>query len=309
MSRPRAARWAVAAVVALGTPLAVALPAQAQPSPGEPGAAPSGTYVALGDSFTSGPLIPLQTGNPPGCLRSNRNYPSLVAETFGAGVTLRDVSCSGATTEDLSEPQVTQLGTNPPQFEALDADVMLVTLGIGGNDIGFAGIIGECAARSPRQPFRSACEDFYTAGGSDRLAQRIDEAAPKIAAALDEIEERSPDARVLLVGYPVILPDSGPGCFPVVPFSPGDVEYLRETEKRLNTMLESEADAAGVDYVDTYTRSIGHDVCQLPGRKWVEGLVPTAPAAPVHPNALGMISMSTAVLGELAGESVLEPAA
>jgi lysophospholipase L1-like esterase len=309
VTRSRAARWAVAAVVAVGAPLAVAVPAQAQPAPGEPGAALSGTYVALGDSYTAGPLIPLQTGNPPGCLRSNRNYPSLVAETLGTGVTLRDVSCSGATTDDLAEPQATQIGTNPAQFEALDAEVMLVTLGIGGNDIGFAGIIAECAARSPREPFGSACKDFYTAGGSDELAQRIEETAPKIAAALAGIEERSPDARVLLVGYPVILPDSGPGCFPVVPFSAGDVAYLRETEKRLNAMLAAEADAAGVDYVDTYTPSIGHDVCQLPGRKWVEGLVPTSPAAPVHPNALGMISMSTSVLGELASESVLEPAA
>jgi lysophospholipase L1-like esterase len=307
VARPRPARWAAAAAVALGMSVAAAVPAQAQP-PGPGTGPPVATYVALGDSYTAGPLIPVQTGQPPGCLRSNRNYPSLVAQTLAAP-DFRDVSCSGASTLELASPQPTPLGVNPAQFEALDPEVDLVTLGIGGNDIGFGQVIRECSARSPRAPLGAACRDFYTAGGTDQLAQRIAQTAPKIAAALAEIEGRSPDARVLLVGYPAILPDTGPGCFPVVPFSPGDVAYLRETEKRLNAMLDAEAGAAGADYVDTYAPTIGHDSCQPPGRKWIEGLVPTSPAAPVHPNALGMIAMAQAVLGELAGEVVLAPGA
>jgi len=253
------------------------------------------SYVALGDSYAAGPLIPLQNGRPAGCLRSNRNYPALVADT-GRVPDFRDVSCSGATTEDLFAPQVTTLGTNGPQLDALGTDTAGVTLTIGGNDIGFGGIISECAARSPRKPLGSACEDFFTADGEDELAARIDETAPRIAAALAEIENRSPDAEVFLVGFPAILPDDGPGCFPVVPFSAGDVEYLRETETALNAMLAEQADEAGVTYVDTYDRFIGHDVCTLPGTKWIEGLVPTAPAAPVHPNALGMRAMAQDVL-------------
>lgn len=279
-------------VLALGAVLAT-------PAGAAPAEDPSrlGSYVALGDSYAAGPLIPLQTGRPAGCLRSNRNYPALVAASASASA-FTDVSCSSATTEDLFAPQVTSLGTNPPQLDALAEDTGGVTLSIGGNDIGFGEIIGECAARSPREPLGSACADFYTADG-DQLADRIDGTAPKIAAALDAIEERSPDARVLLVGYPAILPDTGPGCFPVVPFSAGDVAFLRETEKDLNTMLAEQADAAGVGYVDTYTPFVGHDVCTLPGTKWIEGLVPTAPAAPVHPNSLGMLAMAQAVLAEL----------
>ena len=265
-------------------------------------------YVALGDSYAAGPLIPLQTGVPAGCLRSNRNYPAVVARTAGIAE-VRDVTCSGATTDDLAGSQTLPTGTNSPQFDALDEDTELVTLTMGGNDIGFATIIGECAARSPKRPGGAACRDFYTAGGTDQLAARIDATAPKIAAALATIEERSPGARVLVVGYPAILPDTGPGCFPVVPFTAGDVSYLRETQKRLNAMLADEADEAGVDYVDTYTPTIGHDVCTLPGTKWVEGLVPTAPAAPVHPNALGMAAMARAVVAELADESALVPGA
>jgi hypothetical protein len=113
---------------------------------------------------------------------------------------------------------------------------------------------------------------------------------------------------VLLVGYPAILPDEGPGCFPVVPFSPGDVAYLRGVEKALNAMLADEAAGAGVDFVDTYTPSIGHDACQPPGTRWVEGLVPTAPAAPVHPNARGMAEIGAVVAEVVADEAVLSAA-
>lgn len=291
----------IAKLLVPGTALALgvllATPAGAAPAESPFAAEPLfDSYVALGDSYAAGPLIPLQSGTPAGCLRSNRNYPSLVADT-GRVPDFRDVSCSGATTDDLFAPQVTSLGTNGPQLDALGPDTAGVTLSIGGNDIGFATIISECAARSPRDLGGAACRDFYTAGdGSDELADRIEETAPKVAAALEEIANRSPEAEVLLVGYPAILPDEGPGCFPVVPFSPGDVEYLRETEKALNAMLVEQADAAGVTYVDTYDRFIGHDVCTLPGTKWIEGLVPTAPAAPVHPNALGMLSMAQDVL-------------
>ncbi|WP_219418342.1 SGNH/GDSL hydrolase family protein [Pseudonocardia nigra] len=315
MTRIRPVRWA-APLLALGLLVAAAVPAAAQsPSAQSPSAQPPSflqppaqNYVALGDSYAAGPLIPLQTGTPAGCLRSNRNYPALVAETIGVRE-FRDVSCSGATTEHLAGPQQVTLGTNPPQLDALTDEVDLVTLTMGGNDIGFGSIVSECAARSPLQPYGAACRDFYTAGGIDQLAERIEDTAGKVAEALSEIESRSPDARVLVVGYPAILPDTGPGCYPLIPFSPGDVDYLRETEKRLNAMLEREAGEAGVDYVDTYTPTIGHDICTLPGTKWIEGLVPTSPAAPVHPNALGMAAIAAAVVGSQADETVLAPGA
>lgn len=297
-----ASRALVVALLVPVVPLVAASPAAAAPD--EPAV---GSYVALGDSYAAGPLIPLQTGLPPGCLRSNRNYPALVAGTLGAA-DFRDASCSGATTADLTAAQRTPLGTNAPQLDRLDADVALVTVTIGGNDIGFGEIIQECARRSPAAPLGSACKDHYTAGGQDQLAARIAATAPKVAAVLAAIDDRSPDADVLVVGYPTILPDSGPGCFPVVPLSAGDVAYLRETEKRLNAMLADEADRAGVEFVDTYTPTIGHDVCRPPGVKWVEGLVPTAPAAPVHPNGLGMTAMAAAV-GEVLADRGVEPAA
>jgi lysophospholipase L1-like esterase len=296
------ARWVAPLLLATAIPLATAGPAAAEPEQG-----PVQRYVALGDSYAAGPLVPIPTGEPAGCLRSDRNYPSVVAQ--GLGVTdFRDVSCSGATTENVTGPQSVPLGENPPQLDALAPDTQLVTISIGGNDIGFGDIVTECATRSPLQPTGSACKDHYTAGGTDQLAQRIDQAAPQVARVLAAIDERSPDARVLLVGYPAILPDEGPGCFPVVPFSPGDVDYLRGVEKQLNAMLAAEAAGAGAEFVDTYTPSIGHDACQPPGTKWVEGLVPTAPAAPVHPNALGMKEIGGIVV-DAVGESASRAAA
>jgi lysophospholipase L1-like esterase len=255
-------------------------------------------YVALGDSYVAGPGILLQTGLPAGCARSDHNYPALIRQTLRPA-RFSDVSCSGATTANMAGPQTTALGTNSPQLDSLSERTDLVTVGIGGNDIGFGEIIATCARLSSTRPLGAACRDHYRAGGRDQLAERIKAAGSKVAAVLNEITDRAPDAQVLLVGYPVILPDSGPGCFPAVPFTPGDVAWLRDTTKALNAMLSQQADKADVEFVDTYRRSTGHDVCQLPGTKWVEGLVPTAPAAPAHPNALGMRNTANVVLDAL----------
>jgi lysophospholipase L1-like esterase len=256
------------------------------------------SYVALGDSYTSGPLIPVQTGSPAGCLRSTNDYPALTAAAIGAS-SFTNISCQGATTADLTGSQPVPAGTNPPQFSALNSGTSVVTLGIGGNDIGFLSIIETCAQDSLSNPFGSPCKDHYTAGGTDQLAQAIQHLAPVIGSDLQQIHTLAPAARVFLVGYPVILPDAGYGCWPVVPVAFGDVPYLRGVEKQLNAMLASEAAGNGAAFVNTYTDSIGHDACQLPGTRWVEGLVPTAPAAPFHPNQLGEQHMASQVIAAI----------
>jgi hypothetical protein len=109
---------------------------------------PPKSYVALGDSYTAGPLIPLQETNPLGCLRSDHNYPHLVAAALGV-VEFRDPSCSGAETDDMTQPQGVTPGPNPPQFDSLAHNTGLVTLGIGGNDIGFSEVAESCASLTP----------------------------------------------------------------------------------------------------------------------------------------------------------------
>jgi lysophospholipase L1-like esterase len=273
----------VAAVVAAGVVVPTA------------GAAP-GVYVAVGDSYTAGPGVLLQQLDPLGCFRSNQNYPSLLAAR--RGLALRDRSCSGAVTSDLTSPQAILGGANPPQLDALDAGVTLLSVQIGGNDIGFTEILQRCVAVLP---LGAPCRAAYTGGGVDQISQRITATAPKVAAVLAEARRRAPQARILVLGYPAILPETTqPSCWPLLPIAPDDVPYLRDKEKELNAMLASQAAVAGATYVDVYTPSIGRDACQFPGVRWVEPLVPLSPAAPVHPNALGMQGMAAILEGAMA---------
>jgi GDSL-like Lipase/Acylhydrolase family len=246
------------------------------------GAARAANYVALGDSYAAGPIIPNQIA-PLGCLKSDHNYAHLAAPTIG--LSLRDPSCSGATTVDMTNPQETELGTNPPQFNSLDAETTRVSLTIGGNDIGFSEIALSCVTLNP---FSTPCKDKYDSGGKDQIAERIAATAPKVAAVLQGIHARSPAAKVFVVNYAAIFPETGFGCWPQMPMGFGDVPYLRSKEKELNAMLATQAAANGATLVDWYKASIGHDACKGSSTRWVEPVVPSNPAAPVHPNLAGM---------------------
>ena len=277
------------AVTIAGALLALTQPANA--------AVPTGRYAALGDSYTAGPLIPSQVDL--NCLRSNHNYPSLVAASAGSS-SFADVSCSGATTNDILNGGSGELGISvPPQLNAVISSTALVTVQIGGNDIGFSGIITDCAQESLNSPLGSPCKNKYTAGGTDQLQARVNATAPKVTAVLRAIHAAAPGARVVVLGYPAILPDSGYGCWPVVPIAYQDVPYLRGVEKSLNAMLASSAAANNASYADVYTPSIGHDACKGSGTRWVEGLIPQNSAAPFHPNAAGEQGMATALLATL----------
>jgi len=289
---PIAVRARATAVVGAALLLALATVSTATASVNT-AAAPTGKYVSLGDSYVAGPLIPDQSGGL--CLRSDHDYPSLTAAAIGASA-LVDASCSGATTVDMTQSQSDAgITINAPQLNAVAGDARLVTLGIGGNDIGFVDIILTCAGLSLTNPFGDPCTAHYTSGGTDQLAALINATEPKVAAVLQAIHQRAPQARALVVGYPDILPEHNNGCWPLQPIAYGDVSYLRATEKRLNSMLATAAAQNGAQYVDTYTPSIGHDICQAPNVKWIEGVVPLAPAAPMHPNAKGEAAMARAL--------------
>ncbi|GAB3485325.1 SGNH/GDSL hydrolase family protein [Amycolatopsis cihanbeyliensis] len=280
------------AAVAAAATLPLAPPAAAEPA-AEPAAYSS--YVALGDSFTStGPMFPERVQLP--CARSAGNYPSLVAHRLEPSE-FTDVSCGGATTEHMAEPQWGIV--NQPQFDALRPGTDLVTVGIGGNDIPFAEVVLTCGSMGLVAPAGSPCKDFYVSAGTDELAAKVRAVGPKVGAVLRGIRDRAPDAEVLLVGYPSLLPDSGANCWPLVPIARGDAPYLRDITKLLNRMLAERAAAEGAVFVDTYTSSIGHDMCEPPGEKWVEGILPTSPAVPVHPNGLGSRNQARQILATL----------
>lgn len=306
---PGRGRIIVAVLAGLSGLLVAAAPGMDQPTAAaEPPAEPvtvaeaftgAGHYVALGDSFAAGPFILPQGGDPIGCARSGHDYPALVAEMLRVDE-LTDVSCSGAVTGDMTAAQDVPLGSNPPQFDALRTDTDLVTVTIGGNDIGYTDIIFTCGQLSITDPLGDPCRRQATAGGSDVYAERILAAAPKVAGVLQGIRERSPNATVLLVGYLRILPPAH-GCWPLVPISRGDVPYLDGIQQQLTKMLATQADANGAVFVDAYAGSLGHDACRAPTVKWVEGLIPTSPAYPIHPNAQGMRAVADMTLGTLTG--------
>jgi hypothetical protein len=242
-------------------------------------AAPS--YVSLGDSYTAGPsILPPAPEAPLDCAQSSRDYPHLTAATLA--LSLRDVSCSGATTENVTTSA--QFPDQPPQVDALSSSTQVVSIGIGGNDNGlFIDTLATCGAEDLVFPFGTPCKDTY----GNTLSEEIAADGPVVGAALRQIHALSPSAKVFVVGYPDILPQSG-NCWPKVPLTTGDTAYLNEVEQDLNAMLDSEAQANGATYVDTFTQSIGHDACRSLSVRYVEPVLPESDAFSVHPNEKGM---------------------
>lgn len=281
----------LAVVIVAAALLGFASPAAADPQ--------NYSYVGLGDSYTSGPLIPQQQTNPIGCLRSNQNYPNQVFPYLGLPV-FRDASCSGARTVHMTESQSTFAGTNPPQFDRLDADTQIVSLGVGGNDIGFSDLALSCFTYNP---FSTPCKNSYVHGDDDEISNRIAATAPLVAAVIQGVYERSPAASLYVRGYPAILPHTGNGCFPQMPLTTTDVHWLREKELELNAMIAQVASENGAVYVDMYTPSIPYNACTSASNRWIEPAIPSNPfqAAPVHPNLRGMQGLGGILLQAIYG--------
>ncbi|MFC9970726.1 GDSL-type esterase/lipase family protein [Spirillospora sp. NPDC127200] len=95
----------------------------------------------------------------------------------------------------------------------------------------------------------------------------------------------------------VALGDSaaaGP-LIPDQPTWPRDADYMQGLVNRLNEHLRKQARAHGAAYVDLAAASVGHDTCAAPDQRYIEGMAPASPAAPLHPNAAGMAAFGAAV--------------
>jgi lysophospholipase L1-like esterase len=262
-------------------------------------------YVALGDSYTSGPFIPFLRLDPIGCVRSTNNYPALLAATLHVS-SYTDVSCGGADTTNMTAAQSVPLfGTNPPQFNALRADTDLVTVGIGGNDDSvFGNVVGTCPGLRASDPTGAPCKAHFTVNGQDTLLASIAATQGKVTAVVQGIHQRSPHAKVLVVGYPRIAPPTGT-CPDVLPFADGDYPYLDSIERALNAALTNAAAAANATYVDTYGPSLGHDAC-AGDNAWVQGQSFNLFAAyPYHPLKAGMVGEARIIAGVLGASRVV----
>ncbi|MFD7842148.1 SGNH/GDSL hydrolase family protein [Nocardia sp. NPDC059764] len=274
----RSALTGLAAAAAFATMLTTPTAADASPQSYE-------EYVALGDSFAAGPLVPAQAGDSPSCLRSVDNgYPARLAATLGIR-NFRNVTCSGAKAQDFDKAGPGWGRGTTPQYDALSASTDLVTLTIGANDAGlFQDLIG-CSNPAPDNAAR-ACVDRFTGGGVDQLANKVDAAASTIGATLDEIARRAPRARVMITSYGQYL---RPGGCPdlAAPITARDADYLQTTIDRLGDRIAEQAAAHNATFVDLRRAGLGHDSCAAPQDRWIEPLLPASPAAPFHPNARG----------------------
>lgn len=241
-------------------------------------------YVALGDSFAAfGPTDAPTTG-PAACQRSSRNYPSVLAETADVAE-LVDVTCGGARTGDMVSSQG---GDIPPQFDALTADTDLVTVSLGGNDIGFGQIAG-CVVQTPAAETGAVCRDRLegiVTAELDGLAARLDEI-------YDGIRQRSPDARIVTTGYLPLLPDHG-GCGFVSAMSPGDVTWTRHVTDRLSSIVADAADRAGARVVMPDDADERH-ACAPAEVRYTDFTGVETGSHPMHPTAAGQRAMAEAV--------------
>jgi len=255
------------------------------------------TYVALGDSFTAGPLVP-STDLADGCFRSDSNYPALVADRLDVDE-LVDVSCSGARTRDLVRRQPTVEGASvPPQLDALPRRADLVTLGIGGNDFDlFHRLVATCSRVGEADPTGTPCTDELEQSGVDLVAQtrRI---GARVEASLRRIQRRAPDATVLLVGYLRLAPASG--TCEDLPFAEGDYAYGAQVSGALNDALAGAARRTEVTFVDVHALSEDHDVCSE--EPWVNGIrTVEGEALAFHPFAAGMSAVAEEIVATLDG--------
>lgn len=265
-------------------------------------------YVALGDSYTAGPLIPAQLPGPLGCFRSSANYPAFLATYFRVR-TFTDVSCSAARTEHLFESQTGILpgslpeNTNAPQLLALTPETDLVTLGIGGNDFGLFGeMIDQCADLAAERPDAYApCREHFTVRGVDTKLRDARAIQGNVDQALAAIKKRAPRATVVVVNYLHILPETGTCAN--VPFAAGDYRWGTRVHQALNTSLRKAARKHRAEYVDMYAASVGHDACAAPREQWVNGATIRPRAFNYHPFRSGMAAIARTTYTQLTGEA------
>jgi lysophospholipase L1-like esterase len=251
-------------------------------------------YVALGDSYTAAPRISAVQSSD-GCQRSADNYPARVAAALGVAH-FTDRSCGGAQTKDMTASQKPGVG---PQLDALGPATRLVTVGIGGNDLNLSlMMLAGCPAARSRDPQGAPCRAEMQAGGTDRLLAAMPTIRQRVAAVLQEIRKRAPHARVLVVGYPQLLPPTG-GCA-AYPLALGDYAYVRELNQALDAAERAAAQDAGDTFVDVWAASAGHDVCS--GDPWVNGAIPRPGAgAALHPDAAEQEAVAGEIVSTLTG--------
>ncbi len=241
--------------------------------------------AALGDSYSSGEANPPFDPSAPGCNRSDQAWPLLAAERLGLqGVNL---ACSGARTQDV----VSEYKGQPAQVDALRAlrprpDVVTIT--IGGNDAGFASVLGLCVVT-----------DCVEAGGIAGANATILTTLPgRLVSTYRAIEKAAPRADLVVVGYPRLFPRSASKVTGCPWLDDRERRALNATADVLNLVIRLSAVRVGARYVDVSRTLAGHELCSAD--PWVFPIgVGNVPSYWAHPTLPGQQAIATRVAAAL----------
>lgn len=256
-------------------------------------------YVALGSSMAAGPGIPPRApGSPRTAGRSARNYPHLVAADLG--LDLVDVTYSGATTSHVLTDS--QRGA-APQADVVDGTETLVTVTIGGNDVGYVGGLMSAALPGALRLLTSLLpggRDLHDPLARERA---LDEVSGRLHAVGEKVRARAPLARVLFVDYLTLLPPEGAAP----PLPPDAVRLGRHLAERLAVLTAEAARATGCEVVSAAAASMGHHAWSA--EPWVSGPGLPLPGrmVPFHPTSTGMRAVADLVLAHLRSEDIGQP--
>jgi lysophospholipase L1-like esterase len=232
------------------------------------------TYAALGDSYSAG----VGTGSytlDSACKRSVYAYPYLWAQRH-TGTALSFVACSGAKTSDLLANQI----------QAVTSSTDLVTMTIGGNDIGFASLIQQCTLSDCSAALDSTRANLETTLGS------------KLDAVFTTVKSHAAlEAKIVVLGYPHVF--SGAGCFGTLGISSTEETKANQLSDALDTVISTHAAADGVTYESAIAAFTGHAVCS--SSPWLNGLNLFNTTESYHPNKAGHSSGYLALLTSVAG--------
>jgi lysophospholipase L1-like esterase len=244
-------------------------------------------YVALGSSFASGPGITEHAeGSPALCGRSKDNYPHLLAAA--RKLALIDVSCSGATTEHvLKGGQYFQRA----QIAAVTPETKLVTITIGGNNVGYMSnmMAAACANAPDLVPWfwtkTGICKPMPTA----EVERRYATLEASIVEIIRTARQKAPEARIVILSYQSVVPQTGTCA--ALHMTEAQADSSRAMAARLIETSRRVATSQGVELYDVAALTADHNVCAAD--PWIEGVV--FPASPFsndpmifHTNLEGM---------------------
>jgi lysophospholipase L1-like esterase len=247
-------------------------------------------YVAIGDSYSSGEGNPRFVPSAGACDLSRKAWPYKLDNAVESIQLAGNIACSGAKTDALVE----EFKGQEPQLEVMKAlKPDLVTVTIGGNDVGFREVVRFCFYASAVVHLPGSCSKALR----DEVAI-IDAFGGIVSGIYNAIETEAPDARIIVVGYPRLFPQKQ-GNVVNCGWLTNDVrKRFNSLANQLDRELSAAANGVGLSYVSTLDALSGHELCTR--RSWVNALSGSPPYQyQGHPNNAGQNAIALVVQSQL----------